>query len=198
MKEAEEVEQDVASDMLLALQNRTSISRDHPRQNSSAFPETSPPAPAHGPPREEDDESDEHAPTSAEEHDADTALTMDEDDLELKAAQTLSGLAQMEAQKLAAEKKERKNFTKETVDELKRWFASHLDHPYPDEDDKEELARQTGLNVAQVSSPPLWACTSPLPFLNCPSTRSCASLTRAPLPLMAHTSPRVATSSVRP
>jgi hypothetical protein len=68
----------------------------------------------------------------------------------LKAAQTLSGLAQMEAQKLAAEKKERKNFTKETVDELKKWFANHLDHPYPDEEDKEELARKTNLNVSQV------------------------------------------------
>ena len=68
----------------------------------------------------------------------------------LKAAQTLSGLAHMEAQKLAAEKKERKNFTKETVDELKKWFANHLDHPYPDEEDKEELARKTNLNVSQV------------------------------------------------
>ena len=87
-----------------------------------------------------------HAPAPVE----DETLDLEES---LLAAQTLSGLAQMEAQKLAAEKKERKNFTKETVDELKKWFACHLDHPYPDEEHKEELARKTGLNAAQVSSP---------------------------------------------
>jgi hypothetical protein len=71
----------------------------------------------------------------------------------LMAAQTLSGLAQ----KMAAEKKERKNFGKDTMDELKKWFASHLDHPYPDEEDKEELARKTNLNVAQVLLPPAFS-----------------------------------------
>ena len=70
----------------------------------------------------------------------------------LMAAQTLSGLAQLEARKVVAEKKERKNFAKDAVEELKKWFASHLDHPYPDEEDKEELARKTNLDVAQVST----------------------------------------------
>ena len=57
----------------------------------------------------------------------------------------------MVSQKVAPEKKERKNFSKDTVDELKKWFAEHLDHPYPDEEDKEVLARKTKLNVSQVS-----------------------------------------------
>jgi hypothetical protein len=87
-----------------------------------------------------------------DEPERDKAHASEDDNEELKAAQTLSGLARMvEEQKLAVEKKERKNFTKETVDELKKWFANHLDHPYPDEEDKEELARKTSLSAAQVA-----------------------------------------------
>uniref|UniRef100_A0A7S4JAA0 Homeobox domain-containing protein n=1 Tax=Guillardia theta TaxID=55529 RepID=A0A7S4JAA0_GUITH len=48
-------------------------------------------------------------------------------------------------------KKERKNFPKETVDELKKWFEEHIMHPYPDDSDKELLAEKTGLTTAQVS-----------------------------------------------
>ena len=61
-------------------------------------------------------------------------------------------IAHPEARKVVAEKKERKNFAQDAVEELTKWFASHLDHPYLDEEDREELARKTNLNVAQVST----------------------------------------------
>jgi len=48
-------------------------------------------------------------------------------------------------------KKERKNFPKETVDELKKWFEEHIMHPYPDDNDKDKLAEKTGLTTSQVS-----------------------------------------------
>lgn len=34
---------------------------------------------------------------------------------------------------------------KDTADILRRWFILHVHHPYPTEDEKMELARQTGL-----------------------------------------------------
>ncbi len=96
----------------------------------------------------------------------------------LMAAQTLSGLAQLEARKVAAEKKERKNFAKDTVEELKKWFASHLDHPYPDEEDKEELARKTNLNVAQVSAAlSRFLCDRPHPHARCGTDEACEGFT---------------------
>ncbi|CVK87866.1 uncharacterized protein FMAN_05310 [Fusarium mangiferae] len=43
-------------------------------------------------------------------------------------------------------------FTKEALQVLKDWFSSHSDHPYPDEEERETLQRQTGLNKTQISN----------------------------------------------
>eukprot|EP00960_Hanusia_phi_P074762 768309-Hanusia_phi.AAC.2 len=61
------------------------------------------------------------------------------------------GVKLSDSSKKDGPKKERKNFPKETVDELKKWFEEHIMHPYPDDSDKELLAEKTGLTTAQVS-----------------------------------------------
>ncbi|KAL7934444.1 hypothetical protein V8C35DRAFT_28169 [Trichoderma chlorosporum] len=56
---------------------------------------------------------------------------------------------------MAGESKQRKrrgNLPKETTDKLRSWFISHLQHPYPTEDEKQELVRQTGLQMNQISN----------------------------------------------
>jgi hypothetical protein len=59
------------------------------------------------------------------------------------------------------QRKRRGNLPKETTDKLRAWFVAHLQHPYPTEDEKQELMRQTGLQMSEYSlaNPP-----SPLPF----------------------------------
>lgn len=56
---------------------------------------------------------------------------------------------------MAGESKQRKrrgNLPKETTDKLRNWFMAHLGHPYPTEDEKQELVRQTGLQMNQISN----------------------------------------------
>ncbi|KAK4074334.1 transcriptional regulator family: Homeodomain [Trichoderma harzianum] len=56
---------------------------------------------------------------------------------------------------MAGESKQRKrrgNLPKETTDKLRSWFHAHLTHPYPTEDEKQELVRQTGLQMNQISN----------------------------------------------
>ncbi|KAI1040790.1 hypothetical protein LB505_012596, partial [Fusarium chuoi] len=43
-------------------------------------------------------------------------------------------------------------FAKEALQVLKDWFSSHNNHPYPDEEERETLQRQTGLNKTQISN----------------------------------------------
>lgn len=43
-------------------------------------------------------------------------------------------------------------FSRESVKLLKKWLSSHSHHPYPDEEEKEMLQRQTGLNKTQISN----------------------------------------------
>ncbi|CAG8951315.1 hypothetical protein HYFRA_00008065 [Hymenoscyphus fraxineus] len=50
------------------------------------------------------------------------------------------------------QRKRRGNLPKETTDKLRTWFVSHLSHPYPTEDEKQELMRQTGLQINQISN----------------------------------------------
>ncbi|KAL7947318.1 hypothetical protein V8C42DRAFT_317429 [Trichoderma barbatum] len=50
------------------------------------------------------------------------------------------------------QRKRRGNLPKETTDKLRTWFVSHLQHPYPSEDEKQELVRQTGLQMNQISN----------------------------------------------
>lgn len=50
------------------------------------------------------------------------------------------------------QRKRRGNLPKETTDKLRAWFVAHLSHPYPSEDEKQELMRQTGLQMNQISN----------------------------------------------
>lgn len=47
------------------------------------------------------------------------------------------------------QRKRRGNLPKETTDKLRAWFVNHLQHPYPTEDEKQELMRQTGLAMSK-------------------------------------------------
>ncbi len=49
------------------------------------------------------------------------------------------------------QRKRRGNLPKETTDKLRAWFVTHLQHPYPTEDEKQELMRQTGLQMSTFS-----------------------------------------------
>lgn len=50
------------------------------------------------------------------------------------------------------QRKRRGNLPKETTDKLRAWFVAHLQHPYPTEDEKQDLMRQTGLQINQISN----------------------------------------------
>ena len=50
------------------------------------------------------------------------------------------------------QRKRRGNLPKETTDKLRAWFALHLQHPYPTEDEKQDLMRQTGLQMSKSLS----------------------------------------------
>lgn len=47
------------------------------------------------------------------------------------------------------QRKRRGNLPKETTDKLRSWFQAHLGHPYPTEDEKQELVRATGLQLSK-------------------------------------------------
>ncbi|KAK6081976.1 homeobox domain-containing protein [Seiridium cupressi] len=49
------------------------------------------------------------------------------------------------------QRKRRGNLPKETTDKLRSWFVAHLHHPYPTEDEKQELMRQTGLQMSKLA-----------------------------------------------
>ncbi|CAD6217777.1 GSCOCG00011388001-RA-CDS [Cotesia congregata] len=49
-------------------------------------------------------------------------------------------------------RRKRRNFSKQASDVLNEYFYEHLSNPYPSDDDKEELARQCGITVSQVSN----------------------------------------------
>lgn len=49
------------------------------------------------------------------------------------------------------QRKRRGNLPKETTDKLRAWFVAHLHHPYPTEDEKQDLMRQTGLQMSKLA-----------------------------------------------
>ncbi|KAI1433128.1 hypothetical protein GGR50DRAFT_539495 [Xylaria sp. CBS 124048] len=49
-------------------------------------------------------------------------------------------------------RRRRGNLPKETTEKLRAWFVDHLQHPYPTEDEKQELMRQTNLQMNQISN----------------------------------------------
>lgn len=58
----------------------------------------------------------------------------------------------MSSASLSGDNKQRKrrgNLPKETTDKLRAWFVAHLQHPYPTEDEKQDLMRQTGLQMSK-------------------------------------------------
>ena len=46
--------------------------------------------------------------------------------------------------------KRRGNLPKESKEKLKLWLSLHVDHPYPTEDEKKELAAEAGMTMGQV------------------------------------------------
>jgi hypothetical protein len=48
--------------------------------------------------------------------------------------------------------KRRGNLPKESKDKLKLWLSLHVDHPYPTEDEKKELAAEAGMTMGQVQN----------------------------------------------
>lgn len=53
------------------------------------------------------------------------------------------------------QRKRRGNLPKETTDKLRNWFHAHLHHPYPTEDEKQELMMVTGLQMSMFYVEPL-------------------------------------------
>ena len=51
-------------------------------------------------------------------------------------------------------KRRRGNLPKTCTDYLRTWFHQHLDHPYPSEEEKQEMILRTGLSIAQVMQQP--------------------------------------------
>ncbi|XP_059195754.1 pre-B-cell leukemia transcription factor 2 [Centropristis striata] len=49
-------------------------------------------------------------------------------------------------------RRKRRNFSKQATESLNEYFYSHLSNPYPSEEAKEELAKQCGITVSQVSN----------------------------------------------
>ncbi|KAI9861708.1 MAG: hypothetical protein M1824_002139 [Vezdaea acicularis] len=47
-------------------------------------------------------------------------------------------------------KKRRGNLPKQVTDMLRQWYAEHQMHPYPSEDEKQQLMSVTGLTMAQT------------------------------------------------
>lgn len=48
-------------------------------------------------------------------------------------------------------RKRRGNLPRYVTDMLKQWFLEHIAHPYPTEQEKNDLCRATGLGMTQVS-----------------------------------------------
>ncbi|KAL6871895.1 hypothetical protein J3F83DRAFT_620679 [Trichoderma novae-zelandiae] len=49
----------------------------------------------------------------------------------------------------ARPRRRRGNLPKETTDQLRAWLNAHLHHPYPTEDEKQQLMRTTGLQMSK-------------------------------------------------
>lgn len=55
-------------------------------------------------------------------------------------------------QNTSVPKKRRGNLPKEATATFRRWFQEHYDHPYPTEEEKRALSRETGTGVAQITN----------------------------------------------
>jgi predicted RNA-binding protein with RPS1 domain len=59
---------------------------------------------------------------------------------------------QQEALEQAKRRKKRKGYSKEVSEVLNNWYLSHLDSPYPNEDEKRELCAMCGLTLLQLNN----------------------------------------------
>lgn len=57
-------------------------------------------------------------------------------------------------------KRRRGNLPKHVTDTLRSWLTDHVAHPYPTEEEKQQLCQITGLNMNQVCKSLLASCTS--------------------------------------
>ena len=48
--------------------------------------------------------------------------------------------------------KRRGNLPKESKEKLKHWLSHHVEHPYPTEEEKKELAAEAGMTMGQVTT----------------------------------------------
>jgi hypothetical protein len=46
-------------------------------------------------------------------------------------------------------RRRRGNLPKEITDKLNRWFHANINHPYPTEEQKQEMLRNTGLQISK-------------------------------------------------
>ncbi|POS85604.1 hypothetical protein EPUL_004965, partial [Erysiphe pulchra] len=53
-------------------------------------------------------------------------------------------------------RKRRGNLPKDTTDKLRNWFLNHLEHPYPTEDEKQQLMDSTGLQMSALDQISNW------------------------------------------
>ena len=49
------------------------------------------------------------------------------------------------------QRKRRGNLPKETTEILRTWFHGHLHHPYPTEDEKQDMVKRTGLQLSKLT-----------------------------------------------
>ncbi|KAF8455317.1 Homeodomain-like protein [Terfezia claveryi] len=49
-------------------------------------------------------------------------------------------------------KRRRGNLPKHVTDTLRNWLTNHVAHPYPTEEEKQQLCQITGLNMNQISN----------------------------------------------
>ena len=86
-------------------------------------------------------------------HNAETPYTLEQKmaSLEETMKRKLGGELLSLQVELAA-KKRRMNFSIEAVETLKRWFVAHSAKPYPSEEEKVQLSRETGISVLQVTN----------------------------------------------
>ncbi|GMR61461.1 hypothetical protein PMAYCL1PPCAC_31656, partial [Pristionchus mayeri] len=49
-------------------------------------------------------------------------------------------------------RRRRRNFTKETTEILTEWFNEHINHPYPTDEEKNDLAFQCNISVQQITN----------------------------------------------
>lgn len=64
-----------------------------------------------------------------------------------------SGYVGSDTASIGSTRRRRGNLPKHVTDILKSWFADHVEHPYPTDEDKQMLMAKTNLTIQQVRDP---------------------------------------------